>query len=501
MKKFCKNHYIYNGVISFLSPAIMIYLLLGPTINEDGGLEFSNTQMIILIVSLIACLLLIIAYNIVLYHKSGYSIDKNGVTTKTGVFFKRTSVLTYNKMHAINKRQNIIQKLFNDQALYIDSGSTNTASQAEIKIYGTPKEIEEISTLVDNYKNNLFDQGDEEIQVAVKEDKQLIFKYSKLDKFKYILISLISVLIIMAIGSFLAISIMLVIRKLQLEAVGIILTISIFSLILCFISTALFSFIGLYAFTLYKSENDLFINYGLLTKVNNRLPLNKIKAVRISQGIIQRLFGFASMRVDVVGYNDFGESTGSKTNNGMLIPFCKYEEIKKYLDNILPVYDALEPKEKSKYLFPHFSVPLLVIQIFGVFIAGSLLAMAYDKGVISNTDNIRYMLIATLCVVICDVLLSVFSILLAILAKKNNTLSFDDEKMTMTTGSLIKHIVTVKKENVIAIENMTTHLRKRKGIYSYYIHIFSNSMQNVIKVKILDENINEKLLYFLKDII
>ena len=81
----------------------------------------------------------------------------------------------------------------------------------------------------------------------------------------------------------------------------------------------------------------------------------------------------------------------------------------------------------------------------------------------------------------------------SILSYNTNSINIDDEKITIYHGGLSKEIVTIKKENIIGIESVTTPLREKKNIYSYIIHFKTNSSSNTIKVANLDKNLKEKL--------
>ena len=51
------------------------------------------------------------------------------------VLFKKRSVIELRKIHAVNQKHGLIQRMFGISVLLVDSGSTNTAMNAEIMIY------------------------------------------------------------------------------------------------------------------------------------------------------------------------------------------------------------------------------------------------------------------------------------------------------------------------------------------------------------------------------
>ena len=93
---------------------------------------------------------------------------------------------------------------------------------------------------------------------------------------------------------------------------------------------------GYYKFKITKRGNDIQISYGLLEKHTNTFSYDRIKAVKISQGLVQRMLGFATIKLEVIGYTS--ESENDSAELGVLVPFCKYEEISEILNIPLQVF-------------------------------------------------------------------------------------------------------------------------------------------------------------------
>src|SRR5690606_20283774 len=74
-----------------------------------------------------------------------------------------------------------------------------------------------------------------------------------------------------------------------------IIVIALLAWIASFISTVL-RFGG---FTVKKKENELIIERGLLEKRKVTIPINKVQAVRIDEGILRQPFGYATVSVEV----------------------------------------------------------------------------------------------------------------------------------------------------------------------------------------------------------
>jgi len=112
-------------------------------------------------------------------------------------------------------------------------------------------------------------------------------------------------------------------------------------------------------FTLSREGDFLYIKRGLLERREATIPLARIQAVRISEGILRQPFGLASLRVESGGY---GEDAGVSTT---LFPLLPREEVHGLLLRTAPEFavdPALTPLPRRalpRYLF-RAMVPALI---------------------------------------------------------------------------------------------------------------------------------------------
>jgi putative membrane protein len=113
-------------------------------------------------------------------------------------------------------------------------------------------------------------------------------------------------------------------------------------------------------FTLSRGGDFLYIKRGLLERREATIPLSRIQAVRISEGILRQPFGLASLRVESAGY---GEDEGV---SAMLFPLLPREEVQEFLAGAAPefaVVPALEPlprRSLRRYVF-RGTIPALLV--------------------------------------------------------------------------------------------------------------------------------------------
>ena len=507
MKRFDKG-YIYSGLLTdlFYSIVVVFVFLRDFFLDEESNSEDIAAATPIFAVIFLVILLCCVAYRILYYRTSGYELTDQEIKCNRGVLFRKRSVLDYKKVHAINKKQNIIQRIFGIAVLTVDSGSANTSHQAEITII-------EKNTVVDsllNELNSLRETGVSGDMAASKTEEVLLsetdslYRFTSGKKLLYTLINIASTAFFAALLPILAFTVLGVCKGLlQLDSLGtwgeyllsaIVITVaamlsfSMFSLI----GSIIHSFVGYYNFTVTKRDDSIQISYGLLEKHTNTFRYDRIKAVKISQGPVQRILGFASIRLEVIGYTVNSGDDDKNAGLGVLVPFCKYDEIDEILGRVLPEYIPGEKQTKSVSLFPFMSWFLL---IFGI-IVGSILAGTVAVMAVLDAPAI---VTATVAIAILGVAFLVFVLKLvgAILSYRTNGVAIENGRITVYSGSFNKKITVFMTKHLVAVENVTTPLRKKRGIASVVMHLKTNELSNEVKVHIQKDTLSdefEKLL-------
>src|ERR687890_1714575 len=104
-------------------------------------------------------------------------------------------------------------------------------------------------------------------------------------------------------------------------------------------------------FTLSREGDFLYIKRGLLERREATIPLSRIQAIRVTEGVLRQPFGLAAVRVESAGY---GENAGVST---MLFPLLPHDEVQEFLAAATPefaVNPALRPlprRARGRYVF------------------------------------------------------------------------------------------------------------------------------------------------------
>ncbi len=500
MKRFDKG-YIYSGLLSDLfSSLVLVFIFLKDFfLDDESHPEDVAAAIPFFIIGFFLVYLCFIVYRILYFKTSGYELSKNEIKCNRGVLFRKRSVLEYKKVHAINKKQNIAHRIFGVAVLTVDSGSTNTSHQAEITIVEKEKTVDELIKKLNAAKENggVDRENDPVKEEVLLSDQDSLYCFTSKRKMLYTLINIVSTAFFTAVFGLLAITAISFGRLLLLNSsgswghylliallvtLGAALLFSVFS----FIGSMIYSFVGYYKFTVSKYGDNIQISFGLFDKHTNTFRYDRIKAVKISQGLVQRMLGFAAIRLEVIGYtNDNGSDN---VELGVLVPFCKMSEVDQILKKVLPDYVPEKKETKAAAFFPFVSWFLLYLGIaMGFVLLFVLFLMLYFRAPATAISVAVFSLLGV------GALLALIKILSGLLSYQISGLAFHNGNITVYSGGFTKTITVFKAENLIAVEDVTTPLRKKRGITSLVMHLKTNALSNEVMVHMQNDALVKKL--------
>ena len=121
------------------------------------------------------------------------------------------------------------------------------------------------------------------------------------------------------------------------------------------------SLVAFAGFTVTRDGERLRIRRGLLQRTEVALPVRRVHAVRVVEGVLRRPFGLATLRVEVAGYAE--EAAAART----LFPLLRRGEVEPFLAALLPELaddpGGLEPppaRAARRYVLPRTLAGLVV---------------------------------------------------------------------------------------------------------------------------------------------
>ncbi|WP_235920870.1 PH domain-containing protein [Natronorubrum halalkaliphilum] len=124
--------------------------------------------------------------------------------------------------------------------------------------------------------------------------------------------------------------------------------------------SAAYTVAGYYDFRLERDGNDFVYERGLIERYSGSIPVEKVQSVTISDTLLQRLFGYASLSVETAGYGP-GDSSGSQST----VPFAAESRVYRFAEGIAgverPQFTSHPAMARRRYLARYAILATLVV--------------------------------------------------------------------------------------------------------------------------------------------
>lgn len=121
------------------------------------------------------------------------------------------------------------------------------------------------------------------------------------------------------------------------------------------IASGIISVTNYYGFLLVRTGDELRFERGLLQRYSGTIPLEKVQTLTISENVLERAVGYASLLIETAGYSP-GEAGGSQS----AIPIAKRDRVDRLAQSIEPYGDVTferPPKRaRERYFFRYLGV-------------------------------------------------------------------------------------------------------------------------------------------------
>lgn len=419
-------------------------------------------------------------YNTVFY------IKDNILFYEKGIFTKSKQEIPFDKINTIDVGKNLLDRIFDVCTLKIDSGSA-VKEETEFKIRVKYDIAEKLRETILHAEKNI-------VSEAIKEEKEEKSIEKIITTRELVIYAVTKGKLGWAIGGFLAvikfaddiedITKTAVIKNLfaNINLDDVIIentTAMIFSfiamLILLYIIITIlsigFEIIRLYKFSIKAKDKNLKISYGMISKKEYSIPIEKIHALKYKQSIVQSLLGVYTLEAVTIGYGD------EKDEKAILYPIANDKFRSEFLGKLLPEMDFLgeikkPPKESLKrFLF----MRTLVVSVI-------LLILFFVIKTLPSEIKLAAIII---------ILLINFG--LGYINYRNTSIGVSEKSIISSRGSLTKITTIIKQTSVQSIEKVQNPFQKKDEVCDYKIHIYSNNFGEEVKVRHMSESINDAL--------
>ena len=423
-------------------------------------------------------IVVILAFSVVKWFNASILIEENFLIYREGAILKEEMVIPLRSISLIELERNIIYRIFKLRKIKIDSVYPSSKKNAEIIMVLKKRELESLYGNLSYRMRNL-------IHYEREINQTLVYNISAIH---LILLSMLRNNILLGIGIlYSSIHFMSKIYKglnqelisffknvieenvISRDTILAIFLSALFLFSILLLVILIFSVLAIlskyYKFTIYRNNNYLKVEYGLITRRSYSIPMESIHAVKIEQNIINQIFKFYTIKCCVVGYGN------SIKEDELIFPLCNEKGYRDILKNLIPefIFEGQVYRPEKKDLRRFFTIPIQV-------------ALYSSIGFFLLTGEIWPLLISVPVVIIDRTLLY-----------KNTKIGFGKDLYYVSYKSLNRRQIFIKRSSMEEIRVTSNPLQIRKKLGNFKLRFYSQKKLDWIKLKNLKLEIYDEL--------
>jgi putative membrane protein len=224
-------------------------------------------------------------------------------------------------------------------------------------------------------------------------------------------------------------------------------------------------------FTLSREGDFLYIKRGLLERREATIPLSRIQAIRVTEGLLRQPFGLAAVRVESAGY---GEDAGVST---MLFPLLPRDEVQEFLAAATPEFAVNPPLEK----LPRRALRRYVFRaVVGYLILALVAAVAWLVVFGSFLGLLAFVLVPP-------------SALYGWLSYRDSGWAFEEDRLVVRYRSLGRKTAIAPRRRLQSREVARSPFQRRVRLATFLAEVASGSGGSALRVTDLDAGTAEAL--------
>lgn len=455
------RHMIIPGILAFLSTAELR--------------SYISTHWIVLFVAII--LMLMLVSSLLEWRRFTYRVEDGSLKVEQGIFVKKRRDISRERIQSIDESAGIFHRLFNVVKVTIETAGGQ--GKPEVVLNTVKKSDADALRRALSKKRDL-----QENEEQSTDSDEITLDYRS--KFKLTTQQLLIAgatsgkigVVMAAIGGLLSQadrvlpdrffeSIFQEIIESSLAFIGVVL---IAAAVIAWFLAMLGAVLKYGGFTLTITEKELRIEHGLLEKRQLTIPVNRVQAVRIEEGILRQPFGLSALYVET------GGGGGEDDFSTVLFPLLAKKDVFPFLEKVLPNYahscdwQPLPKRALKRYLF-RAAIPITVLAL----ITGSFIPWGYWL----------------------FTFVPIFAFF-GYLAYRDAGWAFSEQRVFLRFRRLSRTTVIVQKRRAQAAETQQSFLQKRARLASFQVSVISSFAGAHFKVRDLEASDGADLLDWLR---
>ncbi|MFQ3275382.1 MAG: putative membrane protein [Candidatus Nanohaloarchaea archaeon] len=344
---------------------------------SPGSLATGSLAIVFaVLVSILGIVAAVLIYEYLYWKNFEYTVEQDGLKIISGVISKNDRDIPLKRIQNVDINRNILQRALGIAKADVETagGGQTEASLKYVEYEDAQRLQKDVRELKNRRKSDRTDeeQGEKRDDFVLSDRDLTVLSLASID------MRVIGGLAVMA--SFLGGSVWSQIDGALPQTAGaaVILVLGLFMALGIWISTAAKKFAQYYDFRLQFHENALEYERGLFNRSSGTIPEEKIQDIIIEENLVQRYFGYASLKVETAG-STVQQGTEVGDGSETVIPLAKRDQLERFAREIggytKPEFETVDPKAKSRY-FRRYLFTGLLLGVF-TFLAAQIVDLAW----------------------------------------------------------------------------------------------------------------------------
>jgi putative membrane protein len=306
-------------------------------------------------------------YQLVYWQRFEYELTEDTFDIRSGVLSRRTREIPLRRVQNVDLQRNVLQRAFGLTEVRLETaGGSDTEAQLR---FVTEDEADRLRSEISRLKRG--EKPTETGEPTPEPEAELLFAISPRELFvlgltsvDLRLLSIVTVvlpLLIPSMGG--GMSTPFGPGNDPLLALALSAPIAAFSIVaITALISGLYSVTNYWGFELRRAEDELRYDRGLLQRFSGTIPLPKVQALSLSENVLARRLGYASLSVETAGYGP-SDSSGSQS----AVPIAERDRVVSLARSVEP-FEAVEferpPKRaRQRYVVRYTALALLLVGV------------------------------------------------------------------------------------------------------------------------------------------
>ncbi|GAB3682992.1 PH domain-containing protein [Salinarchaeum chitinilyticum] len=342
---------------------IVFFAFFGIPQFLDGALAYAVAGLVVIV-----GLLAILGWQYAYYRRYEYELTENTLDIDAGVLSRRSREIPYGRVQNVSIERTVVQRALGLAEVRVETAG-GSGTEAHLQYVGKAEADRLQNEISERKRRSVAAERDGEAiegeatagEATPAERRELLFEMTPRELGVLGIVSLdsrILPLVFFAITPFVP-----QIRDLAGGSAGLAVLFVPAIVLAIYLATAVLSaayaVTNYYGFQLFEVGDELRYERGLLQKFSGTIPLAKVQAVTITENVLARLVGYASLTAETAGFSP-GQEGGSQA----AVPIARRDrvvELAKEIEPVdLPAFERPPKRARTRYV-ARYSIVLGVL--------------------------------------------------------------------------------------------------------------------------------------------